>query len=214
VPLTVAIVGGSGSRSMAEKRNANAHSVKEETFEGDSEVGSSNDMVRGYAVPTTAPRDRRRTRRAPTRRPRRGLERAEVAESGERREVAVGEGGHHGPAQGGGHAGLVAHGDGDRAGDQGEVAEGLVGRAVAYTSPPSRAALQGDGAVVGDGEAVLDVGPQRIAVQRGEGRLGRVVCRWRPGGCRRCHVGRRAPWESGLSGLRPVASSGGITTGS
>ena len=42
--LTVATVGGSGSRSMAEKRKASAHSVNDDTFDGESEVGSARAM--------------------------------------------------------------------------------------------------------------------------------------------------------------------------
>jgi hypothetical protein len=44
VPFTVAGVGGSGSRSMAENRKARAHSVNDDTFEGESDVGSSIGM--------------------------------------------------------------------------------------------------------------------------------------------------------------------------
>ena len=44
MPFTVATVGGSGSRSIAENRKASAHSVNDDTFEGESEVGSSNGM--------------------------------------------------------------------------------------------------------------------------------------------------------------------------
>ena len=47
VPRTVATVGGSGRPSMAEKRNRRAHSVNDDTFDGDSDEGSSSGMVPG-----------------------------------------------------------------------------------------------------------------------------------------------------------------------
>ena len=40
----MATVGGCGILSIAEKRNANAQSVKDDTFDGESDVGSSNAM--------------------------------------------------------------------------------------------------------------------------------------------------------------------------
>ena len=40
MPLTACGDGGSGSWSMAEKRNARAQSLNDDTFDGDSEVGS------------------------------------------------------------------------------------------------------------------------------------------------------------------------------
>ena len=40
VPLVAGGDGGSGSRSMAENRNASAQSLNDATFEGESELGS------------------------------------------------------------------------------------------------------------------------------------------------------------------------------
>jgi hypothetical protein len=42
--LTVATVGGCGILSIAEKRKDNAQSVKDDTFDGESDVGSFNAM--------------------------------------------------------------------------------------------------------------------------------------------------------------------------
>lgn len=44
VPLVAGADGGSGRRSMAEKRKARAQSVNDETFDGDSELGSGRAM--------------------------------------------------------------------------------------------------------------------------------------------------------------------------
>ncbi len=46
--------GGSGTRSMEEKRKASAQSVKVDTFEGDRLAGSSRAMGPGYAGGVTA----------------------------------------------------------------------------------------------------------------------------------------------------------------
>src|SRR3954454_20144917 len=63
VPLVAGAEGGSGSRSMLEKRNASAQSVKVETFDGERLVGSSRAMASGYArgVTGTGTPDHHRT---------------------------------------------------------------------------------------------------------------------------------------------------------
>ena len=48
--MTVQVVGGSGRRSMAENRNASAQSLKDDTFEGDSAVGSGSDITHRLEV--------------------------------------------------------------------------------------------------------------------------------------------------------------------
>ena len=60
--------GGSGSRSMAENRNASAQSLNDDTFDGDSVAGRGNDMRPLYAGGLTLSR---RLRGAPTPRSRR-----------------------------------------------------------------------------------------------------------------------------------------------
>jgi hypothetical protein len=52
-----AAVGGSGSRSMAENRNARAQSVNDDTLEGLSDRGTGNAMAREYAPGMTAKAD-------------------------------------------------------------------------------------------------------------------------------------------------------------
>lgn len=56
VPLIAGIDGGSGSLSIAEKRKARAQSLKVETFDGDSEVGSGRAMSRCYDPAVTLER--------------------------------------------------------------------------------------------------------------------------------------------------------------